>query len=148
MKRKIFLGTLFSISALWTSSLIAISLLFPWSWSRMAVIAYAVCILLVSFVRYRRCGSDIQQVIVDSSLSPGYVGEKEFLRIMDVALSQVFFFIVIFLPRPWIISNYVIVGLVGGAWFAFLRKDVGSRAKKKKPSLRKIGGPLPLITKK
>lgn len=139
MKRKIFLRSLFWLSALWAVAIMAISLHLPWSWGRVAVVAYAVCIMFLSFVRYRRY--DSRQAIADLK----HFEAKESLRIANIVLSQIFFFLVTFLPWPWTLGNDLIVLIVGGAWLDFLRRDISVHRRKRGPSLREMGNPLPLI---
>mgnify|MGYP001565672936 CR=1 FL=1 len=129
MKRKIFLRSLFWLSALWVGAIIALGLLRPWSWGRIAVIAYAICIMLLSFVQYRRY--DSRQTMAGLK----HFEEKESFRVANIVLSQIFFFLVAFLPWPRTLSNDIIILLVSGAWLDFLRRDVNAHRRKRGPSL-------------
>ena len=141
MKRKAFLFSLFLLSALWAGSMIAIGSALPWSWGRLAVIIYAACIMIASFVRYHRCD--------EKQISSGYVSVKEAIRISDVLLSAIFFFMIALLPQPWTLGNQIVFVVVGVAWLALLREDIKiSRRKNKKPSLREMGGSLPVVSRR
>jgi|GEM_PF-2129235 len=141
MKRKVFLFILFEMSLFWTGSAIFIGFLLPWSWARVAVIAYALCLTMVSFVRYRRYQIGRWQTPVMAKNVEG----KEFFRITNILLSYTFFFLSAFLPRPWTSGNVIIICLFGGSWIVFLCRDICSNRKKRPPTLREMGGPLPLI---
>ena len=142
MRQKVYLFTLFLLSVLWTGMMIAIGSILPlsWDWGRSAVAVYALGIMVASFIRYHKC--DEHQV------ASRYVSEKETIRIIDIALSAVFFFMMAFLPYPWTLGNYIMIVLAGGVWLAFLREDIKISRRRKKPSLYEMTGPLPLISKK
>ena len=140
MKRKFFLGSLFLLSVLWVGAVIVIGSYSFWGWSQLAVAGYAIFIAVVSLIRF--CRHDNEQRIL-----PLYgVSKKEAAGIMNIAMSQAFLLLIGFLPRPWTISNYIFVAIIGGYWLLLFRAKVWDQ--KKKPSLSKTNKPLSLVKAK
>jgi hypothetical protein len=142
MKRKIFLRSLFWLSALWVGAIITFGLLMPWSWGRVAVIAYAAGIAFLSFTRYYRY--DSRQAMTELK----HFEAKESIRVGNIALSQIFFFLVAFLPWPWTLSDDIIILIAGGAWLDFMRRDINVHRRKRGPALQEMDGPISLLAKR